>query len=130
MISNYDIDLKTEEKTYNLVKREIYSLDETDTGKIWIDGKKIYRKTFNIPSIQPRIEYGIDISSLNISDFITAVGFVKFINSYWINIFTSDELEISLNVFTAFLTSKIRIIPGQKRTIEKGHITIEYTKTT
>lgn len=42
-----------------------YSLDEISTGREWINGKEIYRKTFNITSL-PMNEYRINLADLNI----------------------------------------------------------------
>lgn len=38
----------TSEGTANIVKPEIYSTVETDTGNTWVDGKRIYCKTLNL----------------------------------------------------------------------------------
>ena len=43
----------------DITKIETYSENETDTGMVWIDGKKIYRKvwTGNIPSSMGACEF-------------------------------------------------------------------------
>lgn len=42
-----------------------YSLDEIATGREWINGKEIYRKTFNIPNLAMNF-YTINLADLNI----------------------------------------------------------------
>ena len=41
-------------------KSLVYSTDETDTGKKWIDGKPIYRKVILNPTINTTLLTGVD----------------------------------------------------------------------
>jgi len=46
-------------------KSKVHSTEEVDTGEIWIDGKKIYRKTFTNLTFSDHLAE-IDISGLNV----------------------------------------------------------------
>lgn len=50
-------------------------MTETDTGKTWINGEKIYRKCFNIPSIQPGVITSLDANLTTITP-ITYYGYL------------------------------------------------------
>ena len=52
-----------------LQKANIYSTSEVNTGKKWIDGKDIYRKTFHFTEETEQTSKDYDISSLN-ADFV------------------------------------------------------------
>lgn len=56
----------------------IHNTTETDTGEVWIDGKKIYRKTFEVQSALPASGYVelVPVDSFpNIYDFVGVTGF-------------------------------------------------------
>lgn len=107
-----------------------YSQNETDTGKIWIDGKKIYRKVILLPAIAVKEIYYDDLSSLKASTYIQLYGFVQ----TGINIFAplpdSDETDARNNIYISIESDKLRIATGEFRQILKGHVVLEYTKTT
>ena len=54
----------------------VYSTEETDAGKIWIDGNKIYKVVLTISSIISGQVKSIDISLLNFERIVsmTAIG--------------------------------------------------------
>lgn len=111
-------------------KNLVYSQNEIDTGKIWIDGKKIYRKVILLPAIAKSKEHRIDLSSLAVSSYIQLYGFVKVGNNYFIPLLNSDEKTITLNTFIGITNNVLRIINGAEREILSGHVVLEYTKTT
>ena len=111
-------------------KSLVYSQNETDTGKIWIDGKKIYRKVILLPAIAKKTEYSIDLSSLTASTYIQIYGFTKITDNYFIPLLNSDEQNPSLNTFIAITDNKLRFINGENREILGGFVVLEYTKTT
>lgn len=111
-------------------KSLVYSQNEIDTGKIWIDGKKIYRKVILLPAIAKNTEHRIDLSSLTVSSYIQIYGFVKTGNNYFIPLLNSDEKTITLNTFMGITNNVLRIINGTEREILSGHVVLEYTKTT
>ena len=111
-------------------KSLVYSQNEIDTGKIWIDGKKIYRKVILLPAIAKGIEYRIDLSSLTASNYIQLYGFIKVAENYFIPLLNSDEKTQTLNTFIGITNNVLRFINGVDREILSGHIILEYTKTT
>lgn len=111
-------------------KSLVYSQNETDTGKIWIDGKKIYRKVILLPAIAKNTEHRIDLSSIAASSYIQLYGFVKVGNNYFIPLLNSDEKTTSLNTFIGITNNVLWLINGAEREISSGFVILEYTKTT
>lgn len=111
-------------------KNLVYSQNEIDTGKIWIDGKKIYRKVILLPAIAKNTEHRIDLSSLTVSSYIQLYGFTKTGENYFIPLLNSDEKTITLNTFMGITNNVLRFINGTDREILSGHVILEYTKTT
>lgn len=111
-------------------KSLVYSQNETDTGKIWIDGKKIYRKVILLPAIAKKTEHRIDLSSLAASSYIQLYGFVKIADNYFIPLLNSDEQTQNLNTFIGITDNVLRFINGEDREILSGHVVLEYIKTT
>lgn len=111
-------------------KNLVYSQNEIDTGKIWIDGKKIYRKVILLPAIAKGTEYRIDLSSLTTSNYIQLYGFIKTAENYFIPLLNSDEQTPTLNTFIGITNNVLRFLNGAEREILSGHVVLEYTKTT
>ena len=111
-------------------KNLVYSQNEIDTGKIWIDGKKIYRKVILLPAIAKGGKYQIDLSSLTASNYIQLYGFIKTAKDYFIPLLNSDEQTPTLNTFIKINNNVLNFINGADREILSGHVTLEYTKTT
>lgn len=111
-------------------KSLVYSQNETDTGMIWIDGKKIYRKVILLPAIAKKTEHRVDLSNLAASTYIQIYGFTKIANNYFIPLLNSDEQNPSLNTFVAITDNRLRLINGENREILSGFVVLEYTKTT
>ena len=110
--------------------RDTYSTEETFTGKYWIDGKKIYRKT--ISGITATGTYNPQISNFN--ELVDVYGSVKIVNSNW------EPLPRGAIAGTETYSMAIGSISGTTlyaeigtfytSKIEKSRVTIEYTKTT
>lgn len=111
-------------------KNLVYSQNEIDTGKIWIDGKKIYRKVILLPAIATKGEYRIDLSSLTASNYIQLYGFVEAGKDYFVPLLNSDEQTPELNTYIGINNNVLRFVNGPQREILSGHIILEYTKTT
>lgn len=111
-------------------KSLVYSQNETDTGKIWIDGKKIYRKVLILPAVAKGAVYEKDISGLKASTYVQLYGFTKVSEDYFIPLLSSDEQNPSLNTFIGITNNVLRILNGADRGISGGYIVLEYTKTT
>lgn len=111
-------------------KSLVYSQNEIDTGMLWIDGKKIYRKVILLPAIAKNTEYRIDLSSLTASNYIQLYGFMKIDKNYFIPLLNSDEQTPTLNTFIGITDNVLRFLNGKEREILSGHVVLEYTKTT
>lgn len=111
-------------------KSLVYSQNETDTGKIWIDGKKIYRKVILLPAIAAKEIYYDDLSSLKASTYIQLYGFVQTGANIFAPLLDSDEVDARNNIYISIESDKLRIATGEFRQILKGHVVLEYTKTT
>lgn len=108
------------------VKPDIYSTTEIDTGKVWIDGKKIYRKVYAITSNLPGVDTNasFSVSDLNIEHCTHLRGWTYsstygYIDLYFYNNGNYNYLHLSsnttINYRYHFNTSEIYFI-------------IEYTK--
>lgn len=111
-------------------KSLVYSQNETDTGKIWIDGKKIYRKVILLPALQEGARHRIDISNLKASAYIQLYGFIRDIQDRYIPILASDTDSAVFNVFARIENNELLFITGSERSIKDGFVILEYTKTT
>ena len=111
-------------------KSLVYSQNEIDTGMLWIDGKKIYRKVILLPAIAKNTEYRIDLSSLTASNYIQLYGFTKIRENYFIPLLNSDEQTPTLNTFIGITDNVLRFKNGVGRETLGGHVVLEYTKTT
>ena len=135
MIAKYNTQINIDGKNYPIIDAEaqknlVYSQNEIDTGKIWIDGKKIYRKVILLPAIAKGKQYLIDLSSLTASNYIQIYGFLKTPGNYFLPLLNSDEKTSTLNTFIDILNNVLRFLNGADREILSGHVILEYTKTT
>ena len=135
MIAKYNTQINIDGKNYPIIDAEaqknlVYSQNEIDTGKIWIDGKKIYRKVILLPAIAKGTEYLIDLSSLTASNYIQLYGFTKITENYFIPLLNSDEQTPTSNSFIGITDNILRFVNGADRKILSGHVVLEYTKTT
>ena len=135
MIAKYNTQINIDGKNYPIIDAEaqknlVYSQNEIDTGKIWIDGKKIYRKVILLPAIAKGTEYRIDLSSITASNYIQLYGFIKAGENYFVPLLNSDEKTQTLNTFVGITNNVLRFLNGEGREILSGHVILEYTKTT
>ena len=108
---------------------DTYSTNETVVGK-WIDGKPIYRKTFNNISVTSSEHSDITIATgLTIDNLINISGYL--VNSgRWIITLNSVDITYANMVRVAYdkQTSSLQLV-AQNWT-GTATVTIEYTKTT
>jgi len=109
-----------------------YSLNEVKTSKIWIDGKPIYRRTFDVPvgtglGSEVIIEIGLTIGNyfkildggllrVALNDF-TSIPFID-----------PDNTNYSIGARSNILKTQIIINNGSLSDHNGGWITLEYTK--
>lgn len=113
----------------------IYSTDEVDTGKIWIDGNRIYRKTIDCgyaPDGSTALSKIIAHGANNVAFFASIIGVAKGDSGATLpvpytpsNINTKDGLAIYVNNTNIFLVTE-----GFNFSTYRVYITLEYTKTT
>ena len=61
---------------------QIYSTAETNTGKVWIDGKPIYRKCFNWTWPSNADNTHVSVSGLNIDKMLDMRGTLRYANGF------------------------------------------------
>lgn len=108
---------------------DVYSTEEVFTGEYWIDGKKIYKKTFIGINLENGLEKSIDISSCSIETMVDMEGFLP--NNY--------NVPLPLNCYvgeSGYMTtyplslSNLILFKVVGWTVTDGYITLKYTKTT
>ena len=135
MIAKYNTQINIDGKNYPIIDAEaqkslVYSQNETDTGKTWIDGKKIYRKVINCGVLPNNEEKNIPH---NIKDYDT------FLSIRAIAIYREAKSFISLP-FASQGNESIKItVLGENIVIgtyitrnyfKESYAILEYTKTT
>lgn len=117
----------------------VYSLEETFTGKYWIDGKKIYRKVINFGALPNKttknVLTGLQIESINIVNYYgIANGIDVSGNHYSLTLPDTHpngpEQATRLSINTKENEYNLVIITGVDRSNYTAYIIIEYTKTT
>ena len=108
-----------------------YSLEETLTGKMWINGKPIYRVVVSTGNLPNNTYKEIDISNLNIDSCITMSGYYTSGTAYYpFNIPRPKEgNNFGVALFLSNRTT-LTIETGHDRTSLWGYAILEYTKTT
>lgn len=114
---------------------EIYSTEERRIGK-WIDGKPLYRRTFNIPRTTIDQNNPTTITLLNNNNLnpINMYGIIKYASSglvYPLGGSTNrdtvgHQVRWSTNALLQVIISTIQKAEGS---VESGYVTFEYTKT-
>lgn len=115
-------------------KSLVYSQNEIDTGKIWIDGKKIYRKVIHYGKIiQNQVAI---IAILNEVDNMISIDGFKIYNNIedtikrQNNINGTDQLSADYQIFTFFNknTSELVLATGKQIIVNEVYFILEYTK--
>ena len=108
---------------------DVYSTNETIVGK-WIDGKPIYRKTFDNISVASS-EYSVVpiATGLTIDNLINVSGYLV-INGRWIITLNSADVSYANMARVAYdkQTSSLELVAQNWE--GTATVTIEYTKTT
>lgn len=111
-------------------KSLVYSQNETDTGKIWIDGKKIYRKVILLPAMAKGATYEYDLTNLTPATYIQLYGFVQDFQNQYLPLLNSDTDNVIFNIFLRIKNNKLLVVTGKGKQIIEGFVVLEYTKTT
>lgn len=105
-----------------------YSMTEQNTGRLWIDGKPIYRKVVNLGSLPNATPGSVAHSIANLSTVVSLSGFAT--NG-------TNFLPLPLARYNNFASqiglyvdkTNVVVEPGIDRTDYTGYVVIEYTKT-
>lgn len=135
MIAKYNTQINIDGKNYPIIDAEaqknlVYSQNEIDTGKIWIDGKKIYRKVVNCGYLLKNEAKTIKHNIKNIDTIIKLNGTGYQDNGDFVPIpyiYNVTEGQGSISLYAN--KTDIRIITYGDRTDIKALIFLEYTKT-
>lgn len=118
---NTTVDMQTLESnvntnTQNITNLQTYSTNEVNTGKVWIDGKPIYRKVLNITSQSQN-------HNINNLDTITYFKALVHINSLYGKCDVSNDISVQSSI----IWLEDRALANVSNTIS---LVLEYTKTT
>lgn len=120
-------------KTVKDYVEEVYSTDEVKTNKIWIDGKPIYRKVYEISSLPNNGRMYVECNIPNVQHVITMRGVMES-STEWNNMpstYTGGTLIDSLVIErTGNTLTNIRILNNFDRSGFSAFVILEYTKTT
>lgn len=105
-----------------------YSMTEQNTGRLWIDGKVIYRKVVNLGSLPNATPGSVAHGIANLSTVVSLSGFAT--NG-------TNFLPLPLARYNNFASqiglyvdkTNVVVEPGIDRTDYTGYVVIEYTKT-
>lgn len=111
--------------------QDVYSTEEVKTNKVWIDGKPIYRKSYNIPSFPNSDTLLIDLEINSLDSIIDVFGFAKSkTNNYAGFPINNTRLDNPGGEICVYFDNIMKINTGRDRSNYTGYITLEYTKTT
>lgn len=109
-----------------------YSTSETNTGKIWIDGKPIYRKVINCGNLPNASSTTIAHGITSLETYISVIGVAQRSTD-------NDLLPIPYVTFNANNSggiaiycdnTSVHLTTSTNRSGYVGYVTLEYTKTT
>jgi hypothetical protein len=113
-----------------LNEQRSYSTEEVNTGKKWIDGKPIYRQTFNIGNLPNNTAKVINFSIQNLNDIVKVEGIANTTNIVLPIPYTSPDNTERISVYIAKVWGNITVNTISDMSSYYGCVTIEYTKTT
>lgn len=106
-----------------------YSTTEQRIGT-WIDGKPLYKRTFDISNITSSNTNLVNLYSYNIDNIIKISGFVKASDGYILPMSLTDSSSNYAVILYNGTYLRGRCTFGSGGTVTSAYVTIEYTKTT
>lgn len=104
-----------------------YSTTEQNTGRLWIDGKTIYRKQINLGSLTDTTPKHVPHGIANLSTVVSLSGFVTNGSVFLpLPLARYNNFESQIGLFAN--KTDIVVEPGNDRTTYTGYVVIEYTK--
>jgi hypothetical protein len=105
-----------------------YSTTEQNTGRLWIDGKTIYRKHVNLGSLTNTTPKSVAHGISNLSTVVSLTGFATN-GSVFLPLPLARYNNFASQIGLYMDTTNVVVEPGNDRTSYTGYVVIEYTKT-
>lgn len=105
-----------------------YSATEQNTGRLWIDGKTIYRKEINLGSLTNAVPGSVAHGISNLSTVVSLSGFATN-GTVFLPLPLARYNNFASQIGLYADTTNIIVEPGNDRTAYTGYVIIEYTKT-
>lgn len=104
-----------------------YSTTEQNTGRLWIDGKTIYRKVISLGSLPNTASAIVAHGISNISDVISLTGYATNGTIFFPLPLARSVITMQIGLFAD--VNNITVETGTNRTTYTGYAIMEYTKT-
>lgn len=105
-----------------------YSTTEQNTGRLWIDGKTIYRKHVNLGSLTNTTPKSVAHGISNLGTVVSLTGFATN-GSVFLPLPLARYNNFASQIGLYMDTTNVVVEPGNDRTSYTGYVVIEYTKT-
>lgn len=105
-----------------------YSTTEQNTGRLWIDGKTIYRKQVNLGSLTNTTPKSVAHGISNLSTVVSLTGFATN-GTVFLPLPLARYNNFASQIGLYIDTTNVVVEPGNDRTSYTGYVFIEYTKT-
>ena len=105
-----------------------YSTTEQNTGRLWIDGKTIYRKHVNLGSLTNTTPKSVAHGISNLSTVVSLTGFATN-GAVFLPLPLARYNNFASQIGLYIDTTNVVVEPGNDRTSYTGYVVIEYTKT-
>ncbi|MDF9409360.1 siphovirus ReqiPepy6 Gp37-like family protein [Pelotomaculum isophthalicicum JI] len=105
-----------------------YSTTEQNTGRLWIDGKTIYRKHVNLGSLTNTTPKSVAHGITNLSTVVSLTGFATN-GTVFLPLPLARYNNFASQIGLYMDTTNVVVEPGNDRTSYTGYVVIEYTKT-
>ena len=105
-----------------------YSTTEQNTGRLWTDGKTIYRKHVNLGSLTNTTPKSVAHGISNLSTVVSLTGFATN-GTVFLPLPLARYNNFASQIGLYIDTTNVVVEPGNDRTSYTGYVVIEYTKT-
>ena len=114
-----------------VLENSSYSTSEVKTNATWIDGKPIYKTTFDFGSLPNNAIKNVDHGVANIAQVVKIDGIISFGSGNWCSIpLVYKGVDSTYNAEFQVSTTQIHCATNQDRSNLSAIITFYYTKTT
>ena len=129
-INTNKTDITSLKSRTSVVEKNIsYSTSETDTGKTWINGKKIYRKVVEIGSVSANGSTSKNTGITGLETVISITGMCKYSAGNWITIPRGHgNAAYGNNAYMNSTGTTVTVECGSAAALTNATVIIEYTK--